>query len=134
MGGSLVDLPAGHAFPSITVALSQEAVVAYCEAVGDEQPLYAEASLVPPLAAAALCLGALLAEASLPPGSLHANEALELIRPVPVGAEVLCRTTLAKRSQRSGWVFSVLDSRLFVDGEPVLTAVATVLSPHPRAP
>ena len=129
MGASLVDLAAGHAFPPITVTLPAAAVRAYCEAVGDEQAFYAEAGLVPPLAAAALCLGALLQEASLPPGSLHANESLEFMRPVPVGADVLCQTTLAKRSQRAGWVVSVLDSRLFVDGEAAVTAVATVLSP-----
>ena len=131
MTAALTDLPAGHVFAPISVSLSRQAVAAYCEATEDRGALYAEQGVVPPLAAAALCLGALLKEASLPPGSLHANEALDFARPVPVGAAIDCRTTLAKRSQRSGWVISVLESRLLVRDELAMTAVATVLSPTP---
>ena len=125
----LTDLAAGHTFDPLTITITAELVRAYCAAVDDRLPIYHDADIVPPLAVAALALGALLERVALPPGSLHASESLEMRRAVPAGAAVECRARLAQRSQRAGWVVSVLDSEMLVDGEPALVARATVLSP-----
>jgi hypothetical protein len=126
---SLTDLPAGHVFPTASFTIDAEAVRAYCAATGDSLALYAEAAIVPPLAAAALCLGALLKDVSLPSGTLHANESVDVAAPVPVDAGLDCCTTLVQRSQRSGWVVSVIESVLYAGDEAALTTRATVLSP-----
>ncbi len=125
----LTDLPAGHVFDPVRFAIDAAAVRAYCAAAGDALSLYEDEGVAPPLAAAALCLGALLREVGLPPGTLHISEALEFAAPVPLGAEVECLTTLAQRSRRSGFIVTVLDSRLMVGGASALTARATVISP-----
>jgi hypothetical protein len=126
---SLTDLAAGHVFEPIAFTVDAAQTQAYRDAVGDTNPLYERESLVPPLALVALSLGALLNQVGLPPGTLHANEKVESHRAVEVGASVECRATLAQRSQRAGWIISVLDSQVVLDGSPALSARATVLSP-----
>ena len=81
------------------------------------------------LAVAALALGALLREVTLPPGSLHASESIEHHAAVPEGSTVECRARMAQRSVRAGYVWSVLETELSVGGAPVVSARATVLSP-----
>ena len=126
---SLTDLAAGHVFEPITLTVDTERARAYRAAVGDANPFYEAEGLVPPLALAALTLGALLNQVGLPPGTLHVNETMESHRAVAAGATVECRATLAQRSQRAGWVVSVLDSQVTFEGAPALSARATVLSP-----
>jgi acyl dehydratase len=111
------------------IELAPERLLAYRRAVGDSLSLYDDVGVAPPLAVAAFALGALLEEVGLPPGSLHVNEGLEYHKAVPVGARLECRAVLAQRSQRSGWIVSVLDSQLLVDGETVISARSSVMSP-----
>lgn len=125
----LTDLPAGHIFPPITFRVDAGRSRAYRVAAGDALPVYDAEGLVPPLAVAALALGALLESVSLPGGTLHASEALSFRGAVPVDAALECRATLSQRSQRAGWIVSVLDSDISLDGATAVTARATVLSP-----
>jgi hypothetical protein len=127
----LTDLPAGHVFEPIRFSIDAERARAYRGAVGDALPLYDEAGIVPPLAVAAVALGELLESVSLPPGTLHVNESLSFSAAVAPGAALECRAVLALRSLRGGWVVSVLDSEILVDGRAAVTARATVLSPQP---
>jgi N-terminal half of MaoC dehydratase len=128
----LTDLSAGHVFPEVSFVIDAATVSAYRDAVADDQPAYASTgNAVPPLAVVALALGALLKETELPPGSLHASESVAAQRVVHAGERVVCRSTLTQRSLRAGFVVSVLDTALSVDGEVALTARATVLSPQP---
>ena len=129
MAAVLTDLAAGHVFPAIAFTINAEQACAYRAAAGDSLHLYDDAGVVPPLAVAALALGALLEHVSLPPGTLHAGESLSFKAPVPAGAALECRATLAQRSQRSGWIVSVLDTEISHNGAVAVTARATVLSP-----
>lgn len=129
MAVSLTDLPAGHVFEPIVLRLSPGKSRAYRDAVGDALNHYDQSGVVPPLAVAALALGALLEKVSLPPGTLHASESLRFRAMVPVGASVACRATLAQRSVRAGWIVSVLDSEITCEGRAAVFARATVLSP-----
>jgi hypothetical protein len=128
---TLTDLPAGHIFESTSFVVSAEVARAYRLAAGDAQDsAYAEAGhAVPPLAVAALALGALLREVTLPPGSLHASESIEHHAAVPEGSTVECRARLAQRSVRAGYVWSILETELSVGGAAAVSARATVLSP-----
>ena len=125
----LTDLAAGHVFPPIRFTVDAAQSRAYRDATGDGLELYDSAGVAPPLAVAALALGALLGEVSLPDGTLHASEALTYAAAVPVGAELECRATLTQRSVRAGYVVSVLDSDIVLEGKTALSTRATVLSP-----
>ena len=129
MAQLLTDLPAGHRFDRLTIALDPTRAAAYREAAGDKLDVYEREAVVPPLAVPALCLGALLETVSLPPGTLHASERVEFRKPVPAGASVDCDTVLSQRSQRSGWIVSVIDSQVMLSGEVAVQARATLLSP-----
>ena len=127
----LTDLPAGHVFDPITLNLDAGRTRAYRDAIGDTLPFYDDAGAVPPLAVAAVALGALLESVSLPPGSLHVNESLGFRRAVAPGSEIECRAVLTQRSVRGGLVVSVIDSEIRAGGETAVTARATVMSPQP---
>ena len=104
-------------------------VRAYLAAAADALPLYEADAVAPPLAVAALALGALLEAVALPAGSLHVNESLQFLRPVPLGATVECHAVLAQRSQRGGMIVSVIDSQIMAAGDLAISARATVMSP-----
>lgn len=129
MAALLTDLPAGHVFNPITFPIDAERSRAYRDAVGDELPLYDAEGFVPPLAVAALALGALLEAVALPPGTLHVNESLRFNAPVPAGSMLECRAAVSQRSQHGGWIVSVVDSDVILDGRSVLTARTNLLSP-----
>jgi acyl dehydratase len=126
---TLSDLPAGYTFDPIEFVFDAGRSRAYRDAVGDAGAVYDEAGLVPPLAVAALALGGLLNQAGLPPGALHVMEALEWTAPVPAGARIECTASLAQRSQRSGWIVTIIESHYHVDGAEVMKSRASVMSP-----
>jgi acyl dehydratase len=126
---TLTQLQAGHQFEPFKFTLDRERSLAYRAAAADDLALYDEAGAVPPLAVVAVAFGAILEAVSLPPGSLHGSESFQCRSLVPPGAELECRAQLAQRSQRSGWVASVIQTDILRDGQTVLTARATVLSP-----
>ena len=130
---SLTDLEAGHAFEPTRFTITAEMARAYRAATFDEQAAVYEAAgdAVPALAVAALALGEMLKQVSLPEGSLHASESLEFRAAVPEGEELECRARLAQRSLRAGWVVSVLESDVYLHGAVAGRARATVLSPAP---
>jgi hypothetical protein len=125
----LTDLQAGHHFESVHFVIDREKSRAYLAATGDKLAVYEENGAVPPLAVAALALGALLEKVILPPGTLHANESLQVHKAVPAGTELQCDARLAQRSVRGGWIVSVLDSEITVEGRVAVSTRATVLSP-----
>lgn len=129
MALSLSELPAGHVFGPIKIVLDLARCRAYRDATADALDVYDAQGAVPPLAVAAFALGALLESVGLPPGTLHANESLQAHAVVPIGATVECRARVAQRSQRGGWVVSVLESDLMLDGVSAVFARATVLCP-----
>jgi hypothetical protein len=125
----LPDLPAGHVFEPLTFSVDAARSRAYRQAVGDSLAVYDEQGAVPPLAVAALALGALLERVSLPEGTLHANESLQVHEAVPDGAELECSAQIVQRSVRGGRVVSVLLSEIKLDGRPAVTTRATVIGP-----
>jgi hypothetical protein len=126
---TLTELPAGHVFEPLSIVLDAERCRAYREATGDTLDVYEAQRAVPPLAVAAFALGVLLENVGLPAGTLHANESLQARKVVPEGSTVECRARVAQRSQRGGWVVTVLESDLVLAGETAVFARATVLCP-----
>jgi hypothetical protein len=126
---ALADLPVGHTFPPITFTVDAEKSRAYRAATGDSLTVYDEQNAVPPLAVAALALGALMEVIDLPDGTLHGNETLQAHAAVPVGATLTCAPTVTRNSTRAGAVFTTFEFVVSHNGAPVITSRAAVLYP-----
>lgn len=127
----LSDLPKGHHFADITLALTPERIARYVEALGDANCVYEELGLAPPLAVTAFALGALLDAVGLAPGTLHTNQEMEVLEAVPLRASLTLRGTIAQRSERAGMVISVIEFSVTPEGssEPALRGRTMVMSP-----
>jgi acyl dehydratase len=125
----LTSLPAGHTFEPLTFSIDAARSRAYTQATGDSLSLYESENAAPPLAVAALALGALLEFVGLPDGTLHASESMRAFAPVPLGSTLQCRARIAQRSQRSGMIVAALDSEITLAGATVMTTRATVMCP-----
>jgi hypothetical protein len=124
-------LPRGHQFSPASFEVSAEDVAFYLGAVQDESGVYGDA--VPPLAVAAAALRALLEQVELPAGTLHSAQEVECLAAVPAGAVLTMAGRVAQRSERGGFVASVIEFEVALEGspaEPVLTGRATVMAPQ----
>ena len=87
------------------LAVTDETVRQYLEAVGDEQPAYFDLALAPPLALSAWSLGALLKQLALPPGAIHSLQDVETFRGVSFGEKIHATAQVAKPRQRGNMKF-----------------------------
>lgn len=126
---SLAELPVGHRFESTSFTVDADKTRAYLDATGDTLPLYEELNAVPPLAVAALALGALMEVIELPDGTLHGNETLQAHAVVPRGATLTCTPVVTRNSTRAGTVFLTFEFEIQHEGTPVITARSNVLFP-----
>jgi hypothetical protein len=125
----LSDLPKGHALAEARIDLTPERISAYLAATGDSNTVYRDRNLAPPLAVAALALGALLAQIELPAGTLHTSQEVEAHAATPLDATLSLRGRVAQRSERAGMVISVLEFEVapLGSGEAALTGRTTVM-------
>lgn len=124
-------LPKGYAFPTTTLQLSIDTVSRYLREVEDPNPVYLEANLAPPLAVAARALGSLLEAIELPAGALHTGQEIEMHAGVPLEAALTLSAYIAQRSERAGFVLSVIEFALTPAGasSPALTGRTTLAAP-----
>lgn len=103
---------------------------AYLDAVGDTATRASLSGDVPPVAAAAFALRALLAVFDLPEGSVHTSEEVEYVRPVRIDEPLRCESAVAQASDRQGYRFATIEQRL-VDtaGQPIMIARSSIMSP-----
>jgi hypothetical protein len=123
---SITELPRGHEFSPAVFALSADDVQAYLAATGDATP-YGEHA--PPLAAVALALAALQQQLSLPNGALHTGQEIEHRRAIAPGATLTFRGRVAQRSERQGFVISVVELEIEAGGQTAIAARATIMAP-----
>jgi len=123
--------PKGHRFSPVPFRLDDAWVDAYLEAVEDGATPALGRELVPPLAAVALAIRALLGQASLPPGAVHLGQEVECRRPLRRGEELTAEVSIAGRSERQGWQFIQVDLAIKdARGEEAVAGRATVLIPQ----
>lgn len=123
---SIAALPRGHEFPGTAFTVDAERVRAYLEATGDSGA-YGEA--IPPLAVAALGLAALQERIALPEGSLHTGQEVEHASPARIGEALALTGRIAQRSERAGFVISVIEFEVSAAGRRVLGARTTIMAP-----
>ena len=126
-------LAPGQEISCRTYDLSSETVSRYREAVEDTSALVVASDgreLVPPMAVAALSLRGVVNDLAIPGGALHAGQELEFKAPVPLGATLECRATLAQNSVRGEWRFMVVDLRAEDGaGRAVMVGKSTIMVP-----
>ena len=123
---SISALPRGHEFPASTFTLSQDDVDAYLRATGDRGDYN---GAVPPLAAVALGLNALQDHLSLPEGSLHTGQEVEHERAMTAGEALRLTGRVAQRSERQGFVISVIEFEIAAAAGIAIRARTTIMAP-----
>jgi hypothetical protein len=123
---SISAFPRGHEFPASRFSLSAEQVAAYLHATGDAGDYGAH---VPPLAAVALGLNALQQHISLPEGSLHTGQEAEHHAALRCGDDLVLTGRIAQRSERQGFVISVIEFEIAAGGEAAVRARTTIMAP-----
>ena len=118
-------LPRGHEFAPAAFTLSRETIGAYLAATGDTTD-YGDA--VPPLAAIALGLTAMQEQLSLPEGSLHTGQEVEHLAPLKVDDDLTLTGRVAQRSERQGFVISVIEFEIAGSGGVALRARTTIMA------
>ncbi len=126
---SLDQLPIGYQFPLVSYELNRDLVVKYLEAV-DERTDFLTVGIVPPLAIAACAMTALSQSIKVPPGSIHASQDFEFLKPVPVGATVSCGGKIAQKLERGRLKLIGIELHALNEAqEIVLTGKATIAVP-----
>jgi acyl dehydratase len=126
---SFKQLPVGFEFPATSYELSESIIAKYLEAV-DESADFLTLGIVPPLAIAACAMTALAQSFTVPPGSIHASQELEFLKPVPIGSRVSCGGRIAQKLTRGSLNLVMLEIKVTdEDGEQVLSGKATIAAP-----
>jgi hypothetical protein len=124
-------LPRGFELEAAQFSLTPDRVNAYLGAVGDRN---AYGDVMPPLAVVALALAELQKQVALPEGSLHTAQEVEHIVAVRTGEVLTMRGRIAQRSERQGFVISVIELDVLGGNEELaLRARTTVMAPGARA-
>jgi hypothetical protein len=123
---SISAFPRGHEFPAVTFSLSTDEVRAYLAAVGDAKDY---GNTVPPLAIVASGLNALQQQIALPEGSLHTGQEVEQCGLVCAGEPLTLTGRIAQRSERQGFVISVIEFEVSAAAGVAIRARTTILAP-----
>ena len=123
---SISALPRGYEFPSASFAVDAERVRAYLSAVGDTNDY---GGTVPPLAVAALGLNALQEHIALPEGSLHTGQEVEHTGSARAGEALTLTGRIAQRSERQGFVISVVEFEVATIARVAVRARTTIMAP-----
>jgi hypothetical protein len=115
--------------------LTEQSVGEYLDAVGDDLGVYAETGLVPPLALCAWSLGAMLDQLSLPAGTIHSIQEMEVVAGVTVGEAIRAEAIPERPRSRGGLRFMTVGCTLYNGaGEVVQRGKTTVLTPEESSP
>jgi hypothetical protein len=123
---SISALPRGHALAPSRFTIDAAAVRTYLDAVGDAQDY---ADCVPPLVAVALGLAALQDQLYLPDGSLHTGQEVTHAAPIRVSTELTLTARVAQRSERQGFVITVIEFEISQSAGLALRARTTIMAP-----
>jgi len=90
----------GYVISSASYAFSPADVEAYLEATEDAGDLYRDTGTVPPMAVAALSMGAISDSIAFPDGAVHVSQQMEFWGAVMVGDSVVCTSKVLSRRKR----------------------------------
>jgi len=105
---NLATVEPGQPLFNLKMMVTADKVRAYLVAVEDDDQIYGEEKLAPPMAVVALVMGMAIRAVNLPAGAVHTGQELEFIAPVPLGSELECGATVSHNSVRGSTRFLVL--------------------------
>jgi len=113
-------LSLGHEFPSQSYLLDSQTISNYLEAVKESSDLYKSGGLVPPMAVAALAMGALAASITYPPGTVHVSQELAFLNLVRVGDTITCHSKVSRKVDRGGMHLLSTDLTVFNQNQTIV--------------
>lgn len=120
----------GYVISSAGYTFSAKDVEAYLAATGDDGSLTHDAYTIPPMAVAALSMGAISEDISFPDGAVHVSQQMEFRGTVKVGESVVCTSTVLTQRRRGSFNMLTLGIEVKNDIEAVVYyGKTTVLLP-----
>jgi acyl dehydratase len=118
---SYQDLREGQEFPPTAFQVDPSTVADYLKAVEENNSLYENTELVPPMAVAALSLKALIDVISMPPGTVHVSQEFEFTANVKTGDTLTSRAVVSRVQERGKLHLINVDTSVFnQESKPVL--------------
>ena len=115
------DLEDGQEFPSAAFQVDTMTVADYLKAVEEDNGLYENTGLVPPMAVAAMSLKALINAISMPPGTIHVSQEFEFIATVKTEDTLTSHARVSRVQERGKLHLITVDtSVLNQENKPVL--------------
>ena len=94
------DMKAGQKFPSAEFQIDSTTVADYLKAVEEDNAIYQDTGLVPPMAVAALALKSLIDAISMPPGTIHVSQEFEFIDTVNTQDTLTSQASVSRIQER----------------------------------
>ena len=96
----LEQLEEGYEFAPADCRLDPSMVTAYIEAVGEEESLFRDTDIVPPMAIAASALTSLMEAAPFPPGTIHVSQEFDFIDTASTKDALTCHARIIAKRDR----------------------------------
>ncbi|MBU2534655.1 MAG: MaoC family dehydratase N-terminal domain-containing protein [Chloroflexota bacterium] len=124
------DLKAGQEFPSAAFQVDTATVADYLKAVEEDNVIYRNTGLVPPMALAALALKALINTISMPPGTIHVSQEFEFIAAVNTRDTLTSQAKVSRVQERGKLHLMTVDiSVVNQEQKPVLAGKTSFVLP-----
>ncbi len=124
------DLKAGQEFPPAAFQVDSEIVADYLKAVEEDNVIYQNTGLVPPMALAALALKALINTISMPPGTIHVSQEFEFIDAVNTRDTLTSQARVSRVQERGKLHLMTVDiSVVNQEQKPVLAGKTSFVLP-----
>jgi hypothetical protein len=122
----------GFEFPSKSYTLDTALVSIYLDAVKEDNELFRNEKLVPPMELTAYALASLSDSISLPPGTIHVTQELDFTGLVHTGDTITCSSKVSRKQDRGG--LHIMNTDIWVTNqnkEKVLTGRVGFILPGP---
>ena len=125
-------MKAGQEFPPAAFHVDSETVDDYLKAVEEDNVIYQNTELVPPMALAALALKALINAISMPPGTIHVSQEFEFIATVNTQDTLTSQARVSRIQERGKLhLMTVNISVVNQEQKPVLAGKTSFVLPVP---
>ena len=109
-----------------SIALSQEQITSYLDAVGDQSTIFLEEAIVPPIAILAQSMAEAMAAIKLPAGTVHTSQDIEIEHSISSGSSVDCTCAINSNTIRNGVRFLVLEFKGMAGKELIFAGRTTL--------
>ena len=126
------DLKAGQEFPPAAFQVEPTTVADYLKAIEEDNAIYQNTGLVPPMAVAALALKSLISAISMPDGTIHVSQEFEFIDTVDTQDTLTSRASVSRIQERGKLHLISVDINVSnQEQKPVLAGKTSFILPVP---